>query len=97
MYKNTYLDDPLRETIIQNSQYASVTRDEACRLAEIAREMFQSNGIPYEVQQAVHSEKSPEVSVMFNKSGITLKIGVTCKKTTVTRLTPKGGGLNEYL
>lgn len=97
MYKNTYLDDPLKEEIIKNNQYTSVTENEAYRLVTAVQDMFKFNSIPYEVQQAIHYEKSPEASVMISKKGIILKIGIIRKTTTVTRFTPKGGIIDEYL
>lgn len=95
MYMNSYLDGPLREELAKNNQYTSVTEHEAYSLASAVLNMFQANGIPYEVQQTVHRERTPEASVMVSKKRIVLKIGITRRVTTVTRITPKGGIFDE--
>ena len=91
MLKNTSLIDPMRSGIVPTNQSTYVSKNEAYALAHTVQEMFAANGIPYEVQQAVCKERSPEASVNVTPTGIKFKLGVTWKTTTVTRITPKGG------
>lgn len=97
MFKSTYLDDPLRREIVKNNQHTSVSEKEVYSLVAAVQDMFKANGIPYEVQQAVSRERSPEASIKVSKKGITIKIGITWKTTTVTKFTPKGGIFDEYI
>lgn len=96
MSKNTSIIDPARDRILKNNQYAIVSKNEAYQLATTVQEMFSANGIPYEVEQAVYKERSPEFSVKVSPTGISFRLGFSCKTATVTRFTPKGGIFDEY-
>lgn len=89
--KSTSLIDPSRGEIVKNNQGAYVSKKEAYALAQTVKEMFDANGIEYEVQQAVCKERSPEAYIKVGTTGIKLKLGFTWKTTTVTKISPRGG------
>lgn len=91
MFKNTSLIGPSRNGIVKNNQSTYVSKSEAYELAQTVQEMFVANGIPYEVQQMVCKERSPEASVKVSATGIKFRFGFTWKTTTVTKFTPRGG------
>lgn len=89
--RNTSLIDSSSWGIVENNQGAYVSKNEAYALAQTVKDMFVANGIEYEVQQTVCKERTPEASIKVGPTGIKLKLGLTLKNTTITKLTPKGG------
>lgn len=90
MYRDIYLPSLTRERNTTNSRYTKVSEQKANEIARAVQQMYHLNGIPIEVTQKVISEKSPEASITLNSTGITFRLGVSCKKTTITKVTPKG-------
>ena len=89
--KNTSFIDPSRSGIVTNIQGAYVSKNQAYALAQTVEAMFAANGIKCEIEQSICKERSPEASVEVGTTGIKVKLGFTCKTTTKTRLTPRGG------
>lgn len=89
--KNTSLINRSRGEIVKNCQGAYVSKNDADALAQIIKNMFDSNGIEYGVCQATSKERSPEASIEVSVTSIKLKLGVTWKTTTVTKFIPRGG------
>lgn len=90
MYKDTSLISPLKGEIIKSNQYTNVSEQESKYLALVVQEMYKNNGIPYQVTQTMHRNRSPEAAITISHTGITFKLGLNWKTTTVTTLTPKG-------
>ena len=89
MYKDIYLPSLMRERNITNDRYTKVSEQKATEIALAVQHMYHSNGIPIEVTQKVITKKSPAVSVTLHSTGITLRLGVFGKKTSITKVTPK--------
>lgn len=89
MYKDIYLPSLMRERNITNNRYTKVSEQKANAIALAVQQMYHSNGIPIEVTQKVITKKSPAVSVTLHSTGITLRLGVFGKKTSITKVTPK--------
>lgn len=87
---NTSLNSSPRGEIVNNKQYTNVSEQEARCLAQIVQEMYRNSGIPYEVKQTMHSDRSPEASMTINHTGITFRVGLNCKTTRTITFTPKG-------
>lgn len=87
---NTSLKSSPRGEIVNNNQYTNVSEQEARCLAQIVQEMYRNSGIPYEVKQTMHSDRSPEASMTINHTGITFRVGLNCKTTRTITFTPKG-------
>lgn len=91
MYRDTYLPSPKRGKIATSNGYTKISEQKAKEITQIVCDLYSTNGIPVEVTKEETCERVPEASVTVSPVGLTLRLGINLKKTTVTKVTPKGG------
>ena len=76
--------------------YTPVTEKEAYELSKTVINLFEENGIYYDVKKTTESKSKPRASIKKASNGICLRIGVTRQRVTTATIEPiEGRFLNE--
>ena len=68
--------------------YTRITEKEAYELSKTVIDLFEENGIYYDVKKTMESNSKPKASIMKASNGIRLRIGVTRQRITTATIEP---------
>lgn len=71
-------------------RYTPVTEKEAYDLSKTVINLFEENGIYYDVKKTMESKNKPKALIKKTTKGICLRVGVTRQKITTATIEPMG-------